>query len=451
MTAKNSRFGPALRKFMSQLDLGRGVMGWFNEEVGLDDRYLRRWFKGDHLPSDVSWDAFVKALRKGRDQSAGFEKNLAKLNRQLALDRQRAVSKKSRTGPAEQSLSAALVLLGTAPTSEYLQWLAGVGASLNVNIHTIALTEEPTTSDLLIVFSCESSESESTLLAHWLGRYSGLGRPIVWLQGQQSGSSEYFKDRSLVCQIAFRTTDDLAPVVAVLDAARRLSRISRDVSAGGHLCLRRAVQVEQRVSSDNIVTTTELEIQSLVEPLARLHHGIVISDQSPEVNLTASTIRVSSLQRSHSLILDDVLPGVRMFQFAVRIKPPLTRGAIFKYQYVHGCPNYLPLSRKDALQRQLSGKYHLDQPICEKSYTITCPTQHLSLRIVLPKASPRVVNAWVEVATWKSDTPDDTETRRLNAQRALDWHRFKGQDEIVLTVENPRLFARYRIFWEYEE
>jgi len=49
-------FGRQFRHFVSEhASLGDGLYRWFRDEVEREDRYLRRWMRGENLPSEDNW------------------------------------------------------------------------------------------------------------------------------------------------------------------------------------------------------------------------------------------------------------------------------------------------------------------------------------------------------------------------------------------------------------
>src|SRR5580704_5218721 len=70
-------FASALNRFLKITGHFAGMTPWFDECVGLDSRYLRRWRNGEMLPSVRNWKHFEAKVR------AEFKGNPGKLE---ALD-----------------------------------------------------------------------------------------------------------------------------------------------------------------------------------------------------------------------------------------------------------------------------------------------------------------------------------------------------------------------------
>lgn len=98
-------FGQTLRRFLTEHgSLGRGLYEWFREEVGLEDRYIRRWMRGDNLPSPDSWKRFTNALnRRPRSDEPTFAAALSAL--ESALNRAR-VDEGARIAELSNSITA---------------------------------------------------------------------------------------------------------------------------------------------------------------------------------------------------------------------------------------------------------------------------------------------------------------------------------------------------------
>src|SRR5687767_13147696 len=97
-----ANFGSQLRSFLlKHAFLGVGLYRWFREEVGLEDRYIRRWTRGDVLPSEDNWIRFTDALRR-RDSATDrtFEDDLLHVESILI----RARNSRSQDGVTVESL-----------------------------------------------------------------------------------------------------------------------------------------------------------------------------------------------------------------------------------------------------------------------------------------------------------------------------------------------------------
>lgn len=82
-------FGRCLRDLLTKhAQFGAGFYRWFQDEVGLEDRYVRRWMRGDNLPSDDNWRRFTTALRQRVGTDPALEQQLRVLD--LSLRRLRA-------------------------------------------------------------------------------------------------------------------------------------------------------------------------------------------------------------------------------------------------------------------------------------------------------------------------------------------------------------------------
>jgi hypothetical protein len=58
-------FARSLRGFLTRYGLfGKGLYRWFGDEVGPEDRDIRRWLSGESLPSPMKWARFRGALRR---------------------------------------------------------------------------------------------------------------------------------------------------------------------------------------------------------------------------------------------------------------------------------------------------------------------------------------------------------------------------------------------------
>jgi hypothetical protein len=215
----------------------------------------------------------------------------------------------------------------------------------------------------------------------------------------------------------------------------------------GHVAVRRAVRMTLTIAKATLRTTTEIRLECLVDKLMTVDHGVVVA-AAARADLRSSTIALRSLTAGYQLRLIDVLPAIRSLQFQAGVIPPLTRGTVFDYRYVHTCRNYFPLSQGEVVRRSRSANASADQ-WCEKSYTITAPTDDLLCLIRFPPRTPRIADARVQVALWKSDTPHEVETRQLLQSNAVRVDRGRLVDEIVVHIAAPTLHCRYRILWKY--
>lgn len=446
----SQRFGTQLRQFLA-LHLRKGMTTWFNREVGLDPRNLRRWFSGKVLPTDENWANLAAALERRREQIPHLDKHLARLYKQLLLERKQ-VYKDIKSSSVSRVLKGALLLLGKHPNLSYLAWLNGIGRSLSLDVEIRASSAHIADKSVLVIFCRSWSADELTKTMAKVGKFYSTGRPVIWLIARDTEAEKpRFGSSDLRCEVSMDIVDDYAAVVAVWDSTRRILQKSDVIMGGNHPCMRKAVQLVHVIEPRTITTTAELEIQCLIDSLETLHHGLVVPDPSPSIDLTTSRIKVRSLQTDHKLLLEQTFPGPRTFQFAMRVRPALSRGEIFRYRYIHHCANYFPLSRVEIMERMKVGTYHLKRPYCEKSYTITNPTRRLLMRMILPKRNPKVLDAHVKATTWKSDTTDEIENQRLAMLKPVCVQSFLDQDQIELSLDNPQLFVRYRLFWTYEE
>jgi len=103
---KHASFGSELRQLLTSANLPGGQNEWFRETLGMEDRSLRRWLSGQHLPSEDNWKKLIQALKKEREQDAVFLTKLNKLQERfpeeqarVALAQRQASSLRSRIRP----------------------------------------------------------------------------------------------------------------------------------------------------------------------------------------------------------------------------------------------------------------------------------------------------------------------------------------------------------------
>ena len=89
----HAAFGLALRKFVDRLELGSGQARWFDQEVRLDPRYLRRWQRGDYIPSEGSWAQVALAVRKRWSRDATVMARFARLEKLISSERKKALAR----------------------------------------------------------------------------------------------------------------------------------------------------------------------------------------------------------------------------------------------------------------------------------------------------------------------------------------------------------------------
>jgi len=98
---KHAAFGLALRNFVDRLELGSGRARWFDQEVRLDPRYLRRWQRGDYLPSEGNWAQVALAVRRRWSQNATVMARFVRLERLISSERKKTLARQ----PAKKSAS----------------------------------------------------------------------------------------------------------------------------------------------------------------------------------------------------------------------------------------------------------------------------------------------------------------------------------------------------------
>jgi hypothetical protein len=81
------KFGPTLGRFLDNLGLVGERNRWFNDQVGSDPRYLRRWIHGTVLPSKESWSQIERAVKQRWGTESHILADLAELERILSHER----------------------------------------------------------------------------------------------------------------------------------------------------------------------------------------------------------------------------------------------------------------------------------------------------------------------------------------------------------------------------
>jgi hypothetical protein len=147
---------------------------------------------------------------------------------------------------------------------------------------------------------------------------------------------------------------------------------------------RRDVRFEMDITEDHISIEAEVRIQSLRDQLAFVAHGLILEDQSPQADarhqhLEASTMAQGVIVTSEIAINDPKTP-----RFRIRFEPPLKLGQEISYHYSIKSANYFPMSLGEIKKRKVGGYYHLDEGVCETTYTISTPTDHLTLQLTFP-------------------------------------------------------------------
>lgn len=123
------RFGSSLKRLLAGLPLNQGLMSWFTEHVKLDDRYLRRWLRGDNLPSEGSWRRLSEVLKPYCSQDPRLHAELTRLESILVGTRQSV--------PAHscKPTSHAIVTLPEPPQHNWSQRVVGFApAMLDINV-----------------------------------------------------------------------------------------------------------------------------------------------------------------------------------------------------------------------------------------------------------------------------------------------------------------------------
>jgi len=209
--------------------------------------------------------------------------------------------------------------------------------------------------------------------------------------------------------------------------------------------IRNVVRSELDISEDKIVNDTQVGILCLQDQLTHTAHGIIIDDRNKRANVLPQQLDVwshsPSVKISHKIVVEDEKRPL----FQVIFDPPLVRGQQLVYHYRTVISNYFPMSRKEISERMASGQYGIEEPFCEKSYSIGSPTSHLYLRLTFPP-SFEITDEHVVVEVGRGGPRDPVEEVRVvnHFERTI----FARRISICLDLDEPLLLRRYRIRWQ---
>src|SRR5712692_5732669 len=104
------------------------------------------------------------------------------------------------------------------------------------------------------------------------------------------------------------------------------------------------------------------------------------------------------------------------------------------------------MSLEEIKKRKAGGYYHLDEGVCETTYTISTPTDHLALQLTFPPLFG-ITNEHVKVEVGRSGPPNHEEELRIQNTYVLSTILFGTRTRLVFDLKQPLLNHRYRIRW----
>lgn len=229
---------------------------------------------------------------------------------------------------------------------------------------------------------------------------------------------------------------------------------------------RKNVVYRMQIEQDYIRVITQVEIINITpEPLKYVTHGLLLDDRTPEADashleldayiintplvknrsqIKAILEKISSEETQIKATAQEVQIDPKKPRFRVDFDPPLDRGKGLVYEYNLKSMNYYPMSKAEIRRRITEGFYHLQEEVCELSYTISTETGHLKVEITFPVLF-EIENAFVKVEVGQYGPPSLEEEQRAN--EALTIQQFNKRLTLSLDLEKPIVNHRYRIRW----
>jgi hypothetical protein len=217
--------------------------------------------------------------------------------------------------------------------------------------------------------------------------------------------------------------------------------------SNSHLIIRKHARSLIDISPSSVENTTEINLLNLSDRLTEVNHGLILyNDLERTLQGHDSDFEVQVLSPVMSCNVT-TWSSETSLNARIAFERPLLRGDSVLYMYRQRLPNYFPMT-KDQL-RSLSPNERLrgDDAHCEKSYTISTPTEFLDLRLSFP-AGYRIYDERVSVTYYKADIILETEITRIRTESLFRREEFAGVVTLQLRVPYPKLFARYSIQWK---
>jgi hypothetical protein len=210
---------------------------------------------------------------------------------------------------------------------------------------------------------------------------------------------------------------------------------------------RRDIRFEMDITENQILIETQVDIQSLSEqPLPFITHGLILDDQSPDADGSHEYVNASTMAPGVTARAETVINNPKTPRFRVYFDPPLKLGDFISYHYSIKSKNYFPMSREEIKKRIDKGHYHLKDVICETTYTISTPTDHLYLQLTFPSFF-EIEDEHVKVEVSRSGPQNQEEEQRIQHPLVLTKNLFGPRTRLVFDLKQPILNHRYRIRW----
>lgn len=214
--------------------------------------------------------------------------------------------------------------------------------------------------------------------------------------------------------------------------------------------IRKSVKCKMTLLSSELITQTEIEMINLSGELKEINHGLILYDEIEQQKANTLNFNFSMLYPSDTAYSIQNWEYGNAKYFKVSFDEPIIEMQAIRYMYEQNLNNYFPMSNKEIYHRLLSGRYHITEPYAEKNYTISTPTEHLSMELNFPDKC-KISEQRVIVTYYKGDNRNYEEEKRLSERKALKLEKEYNKEKIVLEIDYPKTFMKYSIQWRYYE
>ena len=318
--------------------------------------------------------------------------------------------------------------------------------------------ENITACDCLIALATRREKiegSSSWTYADWIQQEivlaNAYGKPIaifvedgVQISGVLSMEErrEHFKRDDLI--------GNIDKVVKFLNNVKKYLETSRVDAQPLQTLTRHYVRVNAAMrSSEELVQSCEILMESLVPQLEAVPHELVLDDSTPGLSVKPKRFDFQCLDSPIGMKVGYLIRQNtdNRFFFLITFDPPLKAGEKVRYSYTEILSNSLPYTMEELRKRIDSGTYKRSEPIVDAyAWNITHATYELRLHFEFPD-SYEIASPYPDVKMGRAKLPAPEEVNRINDGDAFRIEKVIDKWQFTLTVKKPLSDHTYYVFY----